>query len=900
MLQLEELRCNHETEPFGVNNSPVFSWVLTSDKNDVYQTAYQLRICSEQEQFDTGWIESDQSVEVTVDDLVLKSCTIYQWNVTVWDSNGEQAEAASRFETGLESFKASWIEPSLQSVIDEKPVNLVMSSIFHVKQKKPVDERLAPVTLLRRNFTVKKGLSRARAYATAHGIYRLAFNGRIPDDRLFAPEYTSYDKFLLYQTYDITDLLQKGENACGALVADGWWAGRIGMGGECSQYGNSRALLLQLELIYEDETKEYVVSDENFRCSNDGIIRYSDIFIGEKQDLRKQETLAAISQPTFDDRNWSPVIHSSDRTDNILPQIGAPVRKIKELTPVIVLTTPKGEKVIDFGQVFAGFVQMKCQASAGTVIKLEHSEVLDKKGNFLSNIMGANKDQTDYCISSGKKDEVFEPVFTFHGFRYVKVSGIADVKAENFKAYALSTDMRSLMDFSCSNKDLNQLSQNVFWSQCSNMLSIPTDCPQRERAGWMADAQVFAPTACFNFDMEAFFTRWMRNVVLDQTEDGQFPIVVPFSQSYQNIANMQGQGTVTAAGWSEAGIIVPYTMYQMYGDKKILEQCYPSMQKWMRYMKKTATEKNSKAFNKKKNKTPEEIEARKYIWDTGWQYGDWMAPSISKGAMGGMSGAKITRDITASIYYAYATKIMSEIAEILHLEEDVRKYTDLYEKIRKSVAETYIDNTGKITPDLQGSYVMALWYGIVPKQLETASAKRLNELIIQNGYRLDTGFLSTPILLDTLEKYGYHDTAVRVLLQEKCPSWIYAIRKGATTIWESWDGIQENGKVGSLSYNHYAFGCVMDWIYRNIGGIHPVNPGFKEIAIHPMINAGISNAYCKYHSVYGDICCIWEAHNGDWKVEIQIPCNTRAIVTLPNGQKKKIGSGKYTFNNKKH
>lgn len=896
MLQLKELKCNHETEPFGINGCPVFSWILSSDKNNVCQIAYQLRIHSENERFDTGRVESGQSVEVAVDELTLQPETIYQWALTVWDSTGEQAEAASHFETGLDSFNASWIEPSMPSVIYEKPVNMVMSTIFHAKQRIPVEKRLTPATLFRKNFSVKKGLARARAYATAHGVYQLAFNGQSPDDRLFAPEYTSYDKFLLYQTYDVTTLLHEGENACGALVADGWWAGRVGMGGECSQYGDARALLLQLELTYEDGTKERIVTDHDFQCSNDGVIRYSDIFIGEKQDLRKAETLSTVSQPTFDAKNWAPVVLSSCTTNNIIPQMGAPVRKIEEFSPVAILTTPKKETVIDFGQVFAGFVQMKCHAPAGTIIKLEHSETLDKKGNFLNNIVGANKDQTDYCITSGKPGEIFEPKFTFHGFRYAKISGITDVKAEDFKAYALSTDMDSLMTFSCANEDLNQLCRNVLWSQHSNMLSIPTDCPQRERAGWMADAQVFAPTACFNLDMNAFFTRWMKSVVLDQAEDGQFPIVVPFSQSYQNVTRMQGQGYIAAAGWSEAGILVPYTMYKMYGDKNILARCYPSMQKWMQFMEKVTAE-NNMEFDKKKNKTAEEIEHRKYIWDVGWQYGDWMAPSISKGVMGGISGAKITRDVTASIYYAYTTKIMSEISKILELEEEHQKYAELYEKIKAAVSETFVDKNGKISPDMQGSYVMALWYGIVPEHLETSAAKRLNELIIQNGYCLDTGFLSTPILLDTLVKYGYQETAFRVLLQDKCPSWLYAIRKGATTTWESWDGIQENGKVGALSYNHYAFGCVMDWIYRNIGGIRPAKPGFKEIIIQPITTSSIKSANCKYHSVYGDICCSWEVHGDTWKVDVEIPGNTRATVMLPDGREENIGSGKYTYSN---
>jgi alpha-L-rhamnosidase len=563
-----------------------------------------------------------------------------------------------------------------------------------------------------------------------------------------------------------------------------------------------------------------------------------------------------------------------------------------ELKPVDLITTPKGENVIDFGQNFVGFIRIELSEPKGTVIRFDHSEVLDKKGNFLNNIIGVNKEQTDIFVCSDDKDEVFQPYFSFHGFRYVRIIGMKP-ELGNIKGIVISSDMEKLSEFSSSNNMLNKLYSNTLWSQFGNMVSIPTDCPQRERAGWAGDIQVYAPTASYNQDMSAFLIRWLENVEVEQLPDGQIPIVIPFSASYKNVASMQGKGiTYCSAGWSEACIIVPYTLYSMYGFKEVLKKHYPMMIKWIEYVRKCAENNNPRGFEKKHPN----VENNKYLWNTGWHYGDWMIPSLTKGgAMGAIKGARATKDIIASIYYAYSTSLMSEIAKILGREEDARKYSELSDKIKNAIAETYVSDEGIIKPDLQGIYACALWYGVVPKDKEQKIVERLKHLIEQNGYCLDTGFLGTPILLDVLVKYGLRDVAFKILYQENSPSWFYEIKKGATTIWESWDGIKPDGKVGNLSYNHYAFGCVFDWIYRYISGIKSVEPGYKKISIKPEPDDTLTHAKSSFKSAYGEIVSNWKKENGYFKLQVKIPCNTSAIVVLPNGEQHEVGSGTYDF-----
>jgi alpha-L-rhamnosidase len=862
----------------------------------VMQEAYRLRIKSDTETvYDSGEVMTSQSIEVAAEGFTPFPSGSYCFEVEVKDNHGCEATGNGYFEAAPKSLSAAkWVEPPFPSVNYEEPISLITSAILKRRPKLPVDKRLLPVTLLRKEFQVKADLIKARAYVTAHGVYNIRFNGKPPDERLFAPEYTSYDKYLCYQTYDITALLQEGANACGVMLGDGWWAGRIGMGGECGQYGRSRAFLMQIVLYYNDGSIDTVISDEHFKASDEGPIRYSDIFIGEKQDNNYLEKIEGYSEPGFDDQNWAAVKTADYNYENLYPQSGNPVMKFKEIKPAVLITTPKGESVIDFGQNFAGFVRLCVSEPKGGSITLEHSEVLDKKGNFINNIMGVNKDQKDVFVCSGKGGEVFEPLFTFHGFRYVKVTGITKLNLDDFCGIAITSQMENLVEFSCSNEGLNRLYSNARWSEYANMLSIPTDCPQRERAGWLGDIQVYAPTAAFHQDMNVFLTRWLDNMEADQLDDGQIPNVIPYTSSYRSLMMKQFKSECSA-GWGEACMIVPYVLYKTYGSEAILKKHYSMMKKWMDYVKYQAENSNSSDFNKKKNKTEREIENRKYLWDTKWHYGDWMIPSISKGMTGSLNGAKKTKEFTASAYYAYSSELMSRIAAVLGLKDDALMYLQQNKRIKQAIVETFVFNNGRIKPDLQGSYVMALAFGILEGKNEGKAVARLKELIEKNGGCLDTGFLSTPLILDVLMKYDLKDLAYRILYQEKCPSWLYEIKKGATTIWESWDGIKPDGNVGNLSYNHYAFGCVCDWIYRNIAGIRNADVGYKKIIICPEPDETLTRARCSYRSVYGEIVSDWKKEDGKFILKVKIPPNTTALIILPGGERQEVGSGEYRY-----
>lgn len=897
MLEIIRVTCNHESNPAPFAGNPVFGWSFTGDSQELMQKAYRLQIFAEQDAepvYDSGRVESGESVDVKAEGFQTSPRERYTWRVQIWDSRDETACSEGRFEAAPEKLTADWIKPSMPSVLWEKPVSIVASMLFHAKQKKPPEERLCPATMLRREFQVKEGLVRAEVYATAQGIYQLAFNGTEPGKRRFAPEFTPYDKYMYYQCYDVTELLHPGLNACGALLGDGWWAGRIGAGGESAQYGQSRALLMQLELTYADGSRETVCSDEAFRCSQEGVIRYADLFIGEMQDHNFGTTLEKASRPGFDDAGWAAVV-SEKNESMLLPQVGPGVTVIREIPAKEVLRTPKGEWVVDFGQNLAGVVRTTVRAPKGTKLTLEHSEVLDAKGNFLMNILGVNKDQTDVLVCSGEGEEVFEPRFTYHGFRYVRVTGLEQPKAEQFTALVLSSELEETLDFACSNEKLNRLRENSLWSQRANMISIPTDCPQREKAGWTADAQIFAPTACYNQDMNAFLGRWMDALSAEQLPDGQVPIVAPFNASYKGMAKLQGGEHVGAAGWSDACIFVPYTLYRMYGNREALEKHYAGMERYLDYVARAAAAGVSKSFRKKKNPTAREIENQKYLWNVNWQYGDWMAPSVSKGAMGGASGAKITGELTASIYYAYSVRTMSRIAAILGKDEDANRYEALRERIAEAIRETYLSENGRLQPDMQGSYVLALANDIIPEAQRRAAVDRLCLLIEKNKGCLDTGFLSTPLLLDVLTENGRADVAWALLYQTGCPSWLYEPEHGATTIWEAWDGIDPKGKVGSLSYNHYSFGCVFDWIYRTLSGISAAEPGFKQIRIQPRPDASLTWAKTTYRSPYGPITTDWEQDGKSFTLRAEIPCNTRAQIVLPDGTEHDVGSGSYTF-----
>jgi len=887
------LRCEYMTNPVGIDiRSPRFSWELRSSRRGVRQKGYQIEVFDlSGTVWDSGIVSSDSSVHCEYGGPMLCSRRRYYWKVRVWDER-EQVSAwseAAFWEMGLlepGDWRAEWIEPEQQPVTLEQPMN------FYDRAKglvPTVYENLHPCQMVRKRFSAGAGIKQARIYATAHGVYELELNGVRVGDLELAPEFTAYDRYLQYHTYDVTDMLDEGDNVIGATLADGWYAGRVGLMGDNCQYGNKLALLMQMEIEYGDGSVQTVVTDRSFKSST-GPLVYSDLFIGERYDARLEKRDWSLA--SYDDSGWQAVREVQHDRGSLVAAYGEPVRAVKQIKPAGVLITPKGETVVDLGQVIAGKVRMRVRGAAGTHIVLEHSEVLDEQGNFLHNIIGRFKDQKDVYVLKGAEDEEYEPRFTFHGFRYVKVTGYPGPASEDdFTGIVLSSDLRATGQFNCSDDRINQLQSNIRWSQIGNMLSIPTDCPQRERAGWTGDIQVFAPTACFNMDAGAFLTRWLRNVSAEQREDGQVPIVVPYLKGYAEIAALMS--TDSSAGWGDACIIVPWVLYNSYGDERVLKENYGMMVAWVEYIEKSASEHTP--ADDGLPLSADRRERQSYLWNTGFHFGDWLIPSMSVSQGGDgvdmMQSAFATKELVSTCFYAYSTGLMARIAGLLGHAADAKRYEELNGKVRQAFAEEYMDENGRLKAHFQGIYVLALQFGMIPDDARGKALDQLVGLIEANGNRLDTGFVSVPFLLDVLCDNGRSDVAYRLLYQTECPSWLYEVEKGATTIWEAWQAIMPNGKVTNVSYNHYAFGCVGDWLYRRIAGLDKGEAGYRHIIVYPDLDCGLTHAGATYESVYGTIASEWKLAGRQVTQRVIVPANTTATIHLPGARLPAVREG---------
>lgn len=883
--------------PIGLGSRISFGWIIEADGHNLFQQSYQLTVRETDSGvilWDSGIIESQESVSVLYEGPALSGQTPYEWKVVVTVTDGEQAESGwAPFELALlpGQRKAGWVESSLPTVEKKK----ASASLGTIKEEDfwTGEDRKAP-TYFRRDFGCEDAVAKARLSVTSHGVYEAYLNGIRVDDRVLAPEYTSYYEHLLFQTYDVTSLLTQGDNAVGVIVADGWWSGTVS-GGENSIYGLKHGLWLQLDITYQNGTQFCICSDELFRCSA-GPILFSDIFIGESYDAAKE--FDGWSCSGFDDSSWNMVSVGTEAECTLCPQENPPVRVIEQFAPKELFKAPNGDMILDVGANITGFLTLKLKAPRGTTITLRHTEVLDKEGNYFHNLRFVNNLQqiTYKCkgeMNNGELvEESYTPHFCWQGFRYVKITCNVPVSIEQFLVNVISSDNELTGTFACSNEKVNRLQENIVRSQRGNLISIPTDCPQRERAGWTGDAEVFCPTATFNQSMSNFMKKWMTDLGIDQKENGAIPQVVP--RDPHKYPTMMGADAM--AGWSDACVMIPYTIYRKYGDKDILQDNYETMEKWIAYV----TEKSKKnpfslKFNKNYRKHKELRQLSSHLWNTGFQYGDWLIPSLTTGnVLSIFKGAHVTGPLFASAYYAKITEMMAEIAEVLNRKSDVQKYQTLHENIKKAFRLLYINEDGTITPDLQGCYVIALQFGLVPESLKEKCVSRLRKKIAENGGCQDTGFLSVPYLLDALSSNGYVKDAYDLLFQEKCPSWMYEINQGATTIWESWGAI-EDGQPKACSYNHYAFGSVGAWMYGNIGGLSEIQSGYKRFLVFPKMDDRIGAAHTRYESVYGVIEIDWKREGKIFSIDVTVPVNTSCQVVLPDGSTKECGSGKYSF-----
>ncbi|WP_458370193.1 family 78 glycoside hydrolase catalytic domain [Pseudomonas fluorescens] len=687
---------------------------------------------------------------------------------------------------------------------------------------------------LRRNFDASKEIKQARLYITALGLYRAQINGKTVSTDYFAPGWTDYRKRIQYQTYDVTKLIHAGRNAIAVDLGPGWYAGNVGSLGP-NQYGQLPYLLAQLELHYTDGSSELITTDDSWKSALGPIVN-SDLIMGEQYDARL--TTPGWSLPNYDDKNWKQVLVGPNVEAALVAQVDPPIRVDHEIKPIKVTQIKPGTYIYDMGQNMVGVVRLHARGKAGQVITLRHGEVLNTDGTLYTENLRTAK-ATDQYFMNGQGMEKFEPTFTFHGFRYVEVSGATS--QPELVGRVLRTASPLTISFDTNVPMLNQLQQNILWSQRGNFLSVPMDTPARdERLGWTGDLAAFAGTAAYNMHTLSFLEKWLTDLRDTQSPIGAFADVAPTLQGIKN----------ADAGWGDAGVTVPWTLYERYGDLRILEQNFNAMDSWLSYLEKTSTD---------------------YLRPSSG-YGDWMNVND-----------ETSKDLIATAFFADSAHTLEKVARALN--KDSRRYADLYANIRNAFNRAFVLPDGRLKSDTQTAYALALTMDLLPAASRKPAADRLVQLIKDKNWHLSTGFLGTPRLLPALSEAGHADVAYRLLLQNSYPSWGYQISKGATTMWERWDGIRPDGSFQDKvmnSFNHYAYGSIGEWMYQNIAGIRPVAPGFRRFVVKPIPGGEVHSANARYRSGYGTIAVRWNEGSDQGELSVSIPVNTSAEIWVRN------------------
>jgi alpha-L-rhamnosidase len=832
--------------------APRLFWQITAERRGVMQSAYEIRVAASERDllhnratlWDTGRVASDQSAGVVYSGPALESSRRYYWQVRVWDDAGAASgwSAPAWWEMGLlapTDWKAQWITPANES----DPTAPLPSPMF------------------RREFTIDGDVVSARAYVTSHGLYELYLNGRRVGDQVLTPGWTSYNKHLQYQTYDVTAMLTKGANAAGAVLGSGWYRGEIGFQGQRNVYGNKVALLAQIDVTLMGGRHQVITTDGQWTSAS-GPILASEVYLGETYDARLARPGWAATG--FDAAGWAPVSIVPPPSVPLVAPAGPPVRRIEFIHPVKILLTPGGDRVVDLGQNMVGWVRLKVDGPAGTTVTLRHAEVLDKDGNFYTENLRNAKATIRYTLKGGGP-EFFEPHFTFMGFRYVAVDGYpGELTPESITGIVVHSDMERTGDFETSKPLVNQLQHNIRWGQKGNFVDVPTDCPQRdERLGWTGDAQVFSRTAAFNMDVAGFFTKWLRDVAADQYPTGSVPHVIP------DVIGSPDKPAGGSAGWADVAVIIPWNMYLLYGDTRLLGDQYPSMKAWVEYEHTRAGD--------------------DLIWDGDFHFGDWLAFATTRSDY---PGATTSKDLIATAFFAHSADLLARAARVLGKADDAAHYDALVEDVKKAFNREYVTATGRVGEATQTAYVLALEFNLLPEAMRATAAERLAKEIRDRGH-LTTGFLGTPYLLHVLTRFGHLDEAYLLLNREEYPSWLYPVTQGATTIWERWDGQKPDGTFqdkGMNSFNHYAYGAVGDWMYRVMAGIDvdPAVPGYKHMVIQPRPGGGFTSVKASHETLYGTVASAWTLDGSTFTLTLDVPANTRATIRLPGAKTESV------------
>jgi alpha-L-rhamnosidase len=783
--------------------------------------------------------------------------------------------------------------PELWSEIARFETAPVRAADWHaswiVKPEGTDDQDHDRVVYFRGKLDLSRPVARARAYCSALGWYRLIVNGSDLTGTTLVPRWTPYDHVVEFQAYDVTQMLRRGENAIGVVVGDGRFRGCLGAFDKRARYGDQLAALVQLEIEFDDGTRARLCTDEAWQAGFGGIVR-SDPKHGEHADLR----ISDLDWWNFDDQlsgfEAVEILAGPQRT--LIGEASERVAEIGRRQPELISRSPKGKILIDFGQNFAGWIRIRLNGAANSEVALTYSELLTPDGELdVTYLLPTGKPhiQRDRIILSGEVQS-FEPKFSIHGFRYVEVDGLDDpTQIEMVEAVIMSTAIPFRNKFVCSDVRLNQLWENIGWSFRSNFMDTPTDCPTRERSGWTGDIQVFARTALLMADVQGFLRRYLQNLALEQFLDGRIPPFIPsecstFSGGPSRFVRM----TASSVGWGDAAVMVPWLLYQYCGDRAVLDLQYSSMKRWVGYLAREAGSKRGRArwFSRRLG------DHDRYIIGSAFHWGEWLRPGDGVKHM--FIGALIPEAIVATAYFANSVQILANVAEVLRCSDDAAHYGDLAEKVRQAWRTAFVRPTGRIGRDRQDDYVRALAFDLLEPHQRQSACDRLVALIEKNGGHLSTGFLSTGLLLGVLSRFGRADVAYRLLMQTTMPSWLSQIEKGATSIWETWEGYRKDGK-GLWSHNHYALGAVAQWMIEGIAGVYPISPGYRSFAVKPMIGGGLSHCEATVHCPFGPIMVEWRMNADVGNLELVVPMGTTASIELLGEEPIIVGTGKHSF-----
>ena len=736
------------------------------------------------------------------------------------------------------------------------------NTLFVEPERTTPPKGAAPPSYVRKTFRVDRAIASASIHLSACGLYRAFINGLPVTEQVFLPGFTDYRYRLQYQTFDVGHHLSKGENVIGVVLGDGWYRGKQGLLDLQNVYGDKIKLLAYLTIQYTDGTTGFLHTDPSWKATQQGPLRMSDLKDGASYDATLE--MQGWQFPGFDDTDWHAVLPSS-YAGALIPTEGVPIREKEAFQPTI-LTTPKGQQVLDFGQNLAGYVRFVVKGPKGHTVKLTHGETLDENGNFtLQHLKPRGRFQEiHYTLKDGHQS--FQPCFTLHGFRYVWLENWPTaVQAKDFTALAVYSDLKPVGEFHCSNPQINQLFSNIKWSQKSNYVDVPTDCPTRERGTWTGDFAVFFKAGCYLMESNAFAQKWLNDLLISQQPNGLVATHIP-SQGYEKFTRYQG-----SCGWGDAAVIIPYDFYEMYGDVAILERHYKSMKRWVDYLCQKAQRSHWTSWLKRNP-------YRAYTLDTGFHFGEWNEPNSSM-AQQQIKNLLFPDAEFATAYFAHAVDLVAKVADILQQETDRERYRALFKKIKQAYQYNFTTN-GIIHQNRDAKYVRPVFFELIDAPQRKENIQILNDRIVANGYQIGTGFLSTPFLLPVLCDYGYVDTAYKMLENDRSPSWLYSVRKGATTIWESWEGLNEQG-VPKDSLNHYSYGAVVSWLFNYCAGIKPLLPGFQKIQLKPYPGGSLKQVHCRFKSPSGPIAVTWELDQGFFNLQISVPVET--VVSLPDG-----------------